>query len=332
MFAVGLAFFLVSLLCIFYERPTGWYYTPNGPSPAGWRPGSTLIHGREGYGVVKVDKNGYLNPSGQLQDRYILMMGSSHTQGKEVPAAKKYSVLVNNHFAKEENILHTYNIACDGNFLPSLIMHFQAAVQAFPGADAITLEISTVNFSTEELEAALQQVPYIPENSIFNQDQTAGIGTRIKNTVKESLPLLSLIKPKIEAAAQEKAKASEGIQTVPDQRDDVRHAAVLNQAMALIRSETDSPIIFIYHPRTQLNADGTVKLEYDETWPMFQEICTANEIAVIDMGTVFEQWYNEHRQLPYGFANTHPGAGHLNQVGHQLIADTLIRYFEEAAR
>ena len=31
-----------------------------------------------------MDENGFLNPEGTLADRYVLMMGASHTQGKEV--------------------------------------------------------------------------------------------------------------------------------------------------------------------------------------------------------------------------------------------------------
>ena len=39
--------------------------------------------------------------------------------------------------------------------------------------------------------------------------------------------------------------------------------------------------------------------------------------------------YNKYHELPYGFANTTPGNGHLNEVGHKIMADVIIDYLEE---
>lgn len=198
--ALTVAFFLVNALCFFYERPTGWFDTPNGPSLAGWRPGSVLVHGTEGYGITRVDENGYLNPPGMLESEYILMMGSSHTQGKEVPSSQKYSVLVNTHFSKGTDMLRAYNIASDGNFLPSTIQHFQAAVQAFPDSQMVTIEIANTDFSEEALRNALSQVTLDTDNSVANQNRNAGLKKRISNLVKEGFPLLSLMKSKWKTA------------------------------------------------------------------------------------------------------------------------------------
>ncbi len=327
--AAAVAFFAVNLLCCFYERPTAWYDTPNGPNPSGWRPGSVLVHGTEGYGVVRVDENGYLNPAGKLQDGYVLMMGSSHTQGKEVPAEKKYSARVNAYFAEDNDTLFAYNIASDGNFLPSLIRHFPAAVQAFPDAAVITVEVASVDFSEEELENALQQVSYVAENSVGSQYRNAGTGARIKNFIKESFPMLSLIKSKLKTAAAVQTKAAGKTAEISDQQNEKQYGDIYNQAMELIRSETDCPVIFIYHPSLKLNDDGSVNVQYSKNWALFQAACSDNNISVIDMGPIFERWYYEHRQLPYGFSNTTPGSGHLNHVGHQLIANTLIGCLEE---
>lgn len=323
--SIAIAFCLVNALCFLYERPTGWFDTPNGPSLAGWRPGSVLVHGTEGYGITRVDENGYLNPQGKLEGNYILMMGSSHTQGKEVPSDQKYSVLVNTHFSRETDVLRTYNIASDGNFLPSIIQHFQAAVQAFPDSQMVTIEIANTDFSEETLRNALSQVTLDIENSVASQNQNARLIKRISNLVKEGFPLLSLMKSKWKTATAQRTAAE--LQTI----DAAAYAAPLNQAMALIRSEYDRSIVIIYHPSVSLKADGTVKILYGSMWSEFQNACASNGIDVINMGPIFEQWYYEHRQLPYGFCNTAPGTGHLNKVGHQLIADALIEYIERKA-
>lgn len=325
LFSFAIAFFLVNALCFLYERPTGWFDTPNGPSLAGWRPHSILVHGTEGYGITRVDENGYLNPPGTLESNYILMMGSSHTQGKEVPSDQKYSVLVNTHFSGETDVLRTYNIASDGNFLPSIIQHFQAAVQAFPASQMVTIEVANSDFSEETLRNALSQVTLDIENSVASQNQNAGLIKRISNLVKEGFPLLSLMKSKWKTATKQQMAAQ------PQAVDTASYATLLNQAMGLIRSEYDRSIVLIYHPPVSLEADGTVKIIYGSMWSEFQNACASNGIDVINMGPIFEQWYYEHRQLPYGFCNTAPGTGHLNKVGHQLIADALIEYIERKA-
>ena len=321
--AILIAFMLANLLCLIYERPTGWFDTPNGPSPAGWRPGSIIVHGTEGYGITKVDENGYLNPNSKLNESYILMMGSSHTQGKEIDSNKKYSVLVNDYFSKGSDELYSYNIASDGNYLPTLIKHFRAALHAFPTPRAITIEISNTDFSTTEIENAMLQVEYDENNNILNQSKNAGIKTRIRNFIKESCPLLSLANKKIEASM-----ADEIIGT--DNSIDIEtYYNLLFDALGLIRSEYEGPIVFIYHPKTSLLEDGSMESIYSDTWSVFQQACKENNIDIIDMGPCFEREYIENQKLPYGFSNTSPNAGHLNQTGHRLIAKAVISYIEE---
>ena len=42
-------------------------------------------------------------------------------------------------------------------------------------------------------------------------------------------------------------------------------------------------------------------------------------IDFIDTGDAFLEHYNKYHELPYGFANTTPGNGHLNEVGHKIM-------------
>ena len=55
------SFILVNLSLFLYERQTGWIDLNGAATNSIWNPGSTIIHGREGYGIHKVDKYGYLN-------------------------------------------------------------------------------------------------------------------------------------------------------------------------------------------------------------------------------------------------------------------------------
>jgi len=325
--ALIIAFCVANILCFFYQRSPGWIDTANGPSPATWNPNSLVVRGEEGYGIARVDHNGYMNPEGTLQDSYTLMMGSSHTQGKEVFPQQKYSALVNDYFAQAEGELHVYNISNNANYLPTQIKHFHAAIQAFPNAEVVTMEINKVLFTQKEMRNALQQVTYDPQYSSKNLVLNADWKTKIKTFVKEAFPLLTVIKTKLDKIIGQEA-VGEDTSGQKNTSDNQKYLELLEEAIKQIRSEYSKTIVILYHPSLQLQEDATVQIQYCPLWSEFQEICTENNIDIIDMGPVFENWYYETAQLPYGFSNTAPGRGHLNRVGHKLIAGELIKYIE----
>ncbi len=49
------------------------------------------------------------------------------------------------------------------------------------------------------------------------------------------------------------------------------------------------------------------------------------------MGARFLREYEENHLLPYGFANSAVGKGHLNRYGHAMIADELYKLMEGVA-
>lgn len=319
--AILISFVMINAICFLYERQGGWRDTPNGASEAVREPYSLLVHGTEGYAITRVDKNGYFNPNKALADKYMLIMGSSHTQGKEVSPDKKFSVLVDNSF-NDNKYLHTYNIACDGSYLPSQIKHFNAALEAFPGTDMVVIEISNTDFSISALENSLNQSEYDPKDSAV-WFENMSLKNKLRNAIKDYVPMLSKIKKNIETIKQ--IKTSTEKQSI----DLTEYRIAINKALQLIRSETSVPVVFVYHPGVIINADGSITLDYSETWDIFQETCSQNNIVIIDTGEAFLECYDKSKALPYGFLNTTFGSGHLNATGHRIIADEILEYMEE---
>ena len=319
--AIIVAFFVVNMICFAYERPPGWFDTPNGASDSVREPYSILVHGTEGYAITRIDRNGFTNPDKDLAENYVLMMGASHSQGKEVASNKKYSVLVNDYLAEDE-LLHTYNIASDGSYLPSQIKHFKSAVQAFPNAYVTTIEISGTDFSVDELENALNQSEYKESDSAIHFSGLSSM-EKLRNIVKSYIPVLSKIKKSIEALKEANAPKSEF------QVDVQEYSKVINECLAQIRSESEKPIVFIYHPETKIMPDGSMSLKYSSTWEIFRKACDDNGIDLIDSGEDFIEYYDKYRKVPYGFSNTSFDNGHLNEVGHNIIAEEIIDYLEE---
>jgi hypothetical protein len=89
------------------------------------------------------------------------------------------------------------------------------------------------------------------------------------------------------------------------------------------------PIIF-YHPHLSLNKDGSASANTDNEYlNAFKTACINNDIYFIDMTDTFIEEYQVNHILPYGFANTAVGAGHLNKNGHKIIANELFRRINE---
>lgn len=317
--ALTMGFLIANGLCFFYKRPVGWFDTPNGAATSVWRPGAVMVHGTEGYSVTRVDENGYINPPGTLADRYVLIMGASHTQGLEVRPRYRYAELVNRYFSDDTGTLAAYNIGCQGDFLPTQIKHFQAAVEAFPNADAVTVEITSTNYSALEIHQAMTQGHYNPGDSVEGF-RAGGRAFKLKTMVKENLPLLALLKTNFQTLQAQAAEETKG---------PYDYETELDAALSLIRSQFDGSIAFVYHPATAIQPDGSLELDYSDNWDIFCGVCEQNGIDVIDTGPRFARLYETERKLPYGFANTTPGEGHLNALGHRILAEEIISYLEE---
>lgn len=195
-----LAFFVVNGIMFAYERPVAWIDTPNGASRAVRNPNAMLIHGTEGYSISKIDSYGFTNQNYALADEYILMMGASHSQGKEITISNRYSTIVNNMLVDDKEELRAFNIACDGHFLPSIINHFQSAIENYPKANCVTIEIMSTDYSIDDLRNSLILADEIDTKTAIEIFASQSSVKRAKNMLKEYLPLIAMIKNHIETS------------------------------------------------------------------------------------------------------------------------------------
>lgn len=103
----------------------------------------------------------------------------------------------------------------------------------------------------------------------------------------------------------------------------------LNRALALLRDAYDEKIIILNIPGIALQADGTIFINAGQHENIFQDVCKQNGITYFSMGEIYQKKYDENAVLPYGFSNTRPGFGHLNEEGHRMKAEALYTLLEE---
>lgn len=326
--AIILSFLIVNGVVLFYYKRPAWISRDTGASIGVYYPERTIVYAYEGFGINETDKNGYVNPNVELASNYILVMGSSHTQGKEVMSEERYSNLINRKIT-DENKLYVYNIAVDGNYYPSIVKHFEAALQEFPDSEGVVIEIGATDYEIKELQDSLISVPFSKDTVASALVEKMTSIEKVKTMIKERMSLIVLLAYKqlanIDLGIENSFWYRESTQEpeIQDAEYEKEETEILEQTLKKFRETYSKPIIIMYHPKVRLTKEGEMEIIRDSGVDVFKNICLKYKISFLDMGDVFLEKYNSSFIYPYGFTNTAPGTGHLNKEGHQMIADTV---------
>jgi hypothetical protein len=358
--AFALALLCANLLSFFYRSGAGSIQRENAYSRSIRTPNSWIVRGAEGYGINAVDENGYLNDSGQpLKADYILLMGSSHAEGLQVMQEDTMTGALNRMLDPEARTV--YNLGTAGHTLPLIVEGFPAAIAEFPDAAAVMIEITRMDFTSDELLSALEQPLFDEASAGASLARSLSAARRIRNDTLGALPIISLLRQQFESmeigfagafgiAGFSRASAAEaggesapeaGGESAPeasrdaDGREDAANAETsyyeaLHQALASLRAVYQKPIIVLYHERVLIRRDGSSAIEREtRCYDDFRAACSDNDIVFVDAGDAFLNAYETDYTIPYGFFNTTLGGGHLNRKGHQIVAEAFYRAWME---
>lgn len=332
--AIVISCVIVNAFSFLYYRLTGWIDREGGATLSIWDPYTYIINAIEGYGVYKVDSRGYVNEDKTLGDEYVLCVGASFTQGKEVTSGKRYTDILNDMLSDGDECLAVYNVSQDGYFFPDIISGFKAIVSEFPSSDTIIIETCSTSFSSEQLDNALIQRQYNPYENGDCIIDTLSTKQRIKIKVKEALPLLSIMKKQSQTRGMNNSSVNDvannavnnAVSNVEKKEFNYdSYSAALDDCLKLIRSEYDGKLIIMYHNNQRIGSDGNMIPDDSQTKDIFSDLCERNGITFVDTTQAFLKAYQEDYSVGYGFNNTSIGIGHLNEAGHRIIADELYR-------
>ena len=339
--AACIAFGIANGISFFYRSGAGSIPRENAYSESIRTPNSRMVRGSEGYGINYVDENGYLNDDTlPLKDNYILLMGSSHAEGLQIMQKDTMASVLNRMI--DPNVRTVYNLGTAGYTLPKIIEGFQAGLEEFPHASAVMIEISQLSYAPDEITQAMDQAQYDPASTGQALMQSLGASRRIRNQILEVIPLISLLRQQFDSMNfsmkgafgisdlldAQKARAAVDDTTASEEpagNDAANEAAAfslaLNKAFALMRSEFDRPIILLYHSGVAIQPDGSIVITRDmRYYDEYRAACERNGIVFLDPGDAFLQAYKADYSIPYGFFNTTLQAGHLNRLGHKIVA------------
>ncbi|MDD4311564.1 MAG: hypothetical protein PHW41_03690 [Eubacteriales bacterium] len=339
--AAFVAVLVANGISFFYRSGAGSIDRENAYSYSIRTPNSWMVRGSEGYGINRVDQNGYLNDDTlPRKDNYILLMGSSHAEGLQV--MQKDSMTAELNHLIDPTTRTVYNLGTAGYTLPLIMEGFQAALDEFPNSSAVMIEISDLSFSSEDFLSAMKQTQFDPACTGQALAQSLNPARRVRNDLLRAIPLISLLRQQFDSmnfsmkdafgirnffkAQEAPAPDPNSAQAAEAENAAAKEAAAfssaLNQAFALLRSEYDKPIILLYHAGVSILPDGTIQINRDmRYYDAYRAACEQNGIVFVDAGDAFLAAYQADFSLPYGFSNTTMRGGHLNKLGHKIVAE-----------
>ena len=326
--AVFIAAFICNALCFAFYDPCQELTREHGATTGYLLPDSHGVYGLEGYCIANIDRYGYVNRDMPRSDDYYVVAGASHTEGLFIPEKLRYSDRLNDMLYDDGN-LHFINIARSGNYFSVVLQHLDGILGEFPDAKGIIIETDSLAYDTKALYDSMAQAGYDPDETAGALLSGLSTRGRMSIKVKQALPLLRLLHKQYYTFRESRSSDDGGTDILdPDfwqSEYDGDFETALSDLMGYIRSRTDKQVIILYHPAIRLEADGTMKVLTNNAEPYYKKVCAANDIDFVDMTDRFLLEYNERNIIPYGFANTTPGDGHVNRAAHEMMAEELAK-------
>ena len=315
-----IAFIFLNILCIFYYINPDFISTKNEVTDFYWEPHSYYSRMTEGFGYGKMNNEGFNNIQdynyGQPID--ILLMGSSHMEGANVPQDKTTSAVLNELYNKSK---YVYNIGVSGHDFPHIINNIQTAVQFYNPKEYVIIEISNFHYDIRELEQSIDS-----NLTRISTNDSKFIQFLKKIPYLNKIPYLRLLKLQYQyyRDSHKNINYSENNDTYVNEDT---HKQILEAVFMKLSSISDKykiKVIILYHPELTLNYDGSILDNTDTNiLSLFNKFSEEYNVLFLNMRDKFSEEYNKYHTTPYGFLNTAVIVGHLNRFGHQLIANEI---------
>jgi len=311
------AFIAVNALSYFYynQPQAGSNYL--GFTSVKHKANKACFNGTEGYGITKVDANGFNNVGDvSPDDAKIVCIGSSQTIAVGVDTEKNYVSVLNTLSASNR----AYNLGVSGQFLYASMSRIPKIIQNFHNVKVIVIE--TPVFPT------IGQLQKIEKDLLLDTVDVNDVDGIYRNPVKSflrTLPYDRLLHSKLGGVL-----VREGEKNVKSSNvfDDIKYKELVNSCFSTLVAKTKGvELILLYLSLPVFAKNGDYLLEGTSLALQQKEIiknaCEANGVVFIETGSYFIENFNRTKQPANGFLNSRIATGHINAHGYKIIAKIL---------
>ena len=319
--AGALAFALLCTACFFYFNVPVHFTNPDGATEYKYE-SAPYFRGTEGYGHGRVNNDGFNNlrdyTPGEKID--VLLMGSSHTEGFCVPQKDSAGAVLQSLFGGEKSV---YNIGMAGHTFLYCAKRLDKALEVYRPEGYVVMELATLSYDPAAMDAATDgTLADIPSH-------TGGLLTAL-----QKLPFLRLMYTKYFKGANEAVAAAAGTaEPVSDDAFEVSLSRLLQKIGDVSRTHGVKTIL-AYTPTVTPDQTGRgVTDARPGEREAFARLAAENGLLFLDLTQRNIAAMEKDGKLLFGFANTAPGAGHINSAGLRIYAEGVYELIgkEEAA-
>ena len=313
--AFGISIVLLSGFSLFFSYDGVHIDNKTGATDYTWEPGQLKTTMREGHAMLRMDKNGFNDSYAASDDIDILLMGSSHMEAVNVASNKNTGYLLN----ELVPYMYTYNIGISGHTIYNCVNNMTNAIKAYNPCRYVVIETSTAELDMKSMETVVNN----------EYKKIPSYDTGIMYWLQKNIPAVkSLYKQADEWMAYDKKSSSNGDKNDKENNiSETDYKGILDDFLkraATPVKENGCELIIFYHPTEEIDENGRfIFYTNEKTLSMFSKACEKNGIRFIDMTDDFTKMYENRHVLPHGFINTAVGVGHLNEYGHEAIAERL---------
>ena len=356
--ALLLSLTLINVVCFGYVKDVAGVERSGGAVYAASQPGTVTINYEEGYGINKIDENGYTNSTSNLaEDGYILILGNSMTREVNVMPGDRYVQQLNSMVAQKcggdaSETAYVYSISRGGALFAELASGYDAALEEFPNAKAVIIQLV---FSNKDHILTKDYIDQIYNQRFYDESQKVTFimenedkFSSMKHFVKNTFPIIPFVQNRrlnkidksfVGAFGIDKFTKKNGSNVqatdggghidVVDVNEEYEHdLQALIDVLEYLNSKNDIPLIILDIPEIASFDEKAIEfnLYQQNDW---EKACAEAGVTFLGMTDEFQQLYQNEKRLPYGFANTTMGKGHLNKKGNRVVAETLYRTLKD---
>jgi hypothetical protein len=271
----------------------------------------------EGVGYGKINHLGF-NELDTVDSTkpMIAVIGSSHTEALQVPQGETYTAQLQ--LQLKDKAVNCVNFGISGHFLNISVSNFRYFAEAHADANVTCAVIETANLSytPAELEKML--------NEEYHSDLQPRGGLY---SLAQKIPYLRLLYKQFQDTRQ-KGGSSSGEPAPFDYEGYEAGLMKVLEKLSGIAAQQGYPLMILYHDAIAVEGGSAFRQDDARLVEIFKSCCEKNGILFVDVTDRFITHYESTYELPYGYPNTTPGAGHLNTLGHRLIAEELAAAME----
>lgn len=298
------------------------------------------LQSSEGFSRTKVNSLGMrgeeISPKANNEYR-ILALGDSYTRGVHVSDSKTYSYLLQKNLENNnlKTKIKTINAGRDGGS-PADYLYLASFYNSSVKPDSVIIQFTDQDFTEDIFNNKKQNYVKNEGNNyeVVHNDKFLS-DDALSRIFLQKFPQLSFMLEysvlrvggknlqKILGTKQNQPNESAAESLQKESSRLSQYEAVVDWTIENLK-EKYPQLVILY-----LTDYNNIKEKPTEIEVFLRKFTAKHNVYFVDMRDDYTNYYKVHHQPAYGFNNTLPGRGHINEIGHALAAERLAVLFKE---